>query len=93
MSGDAFRLRVAAGPEFRDLANGVVDRYIELSGGTAAERGAFAAALTEAIDGLVTGTDEAIDLVCTTRPSGFDMTVRCGSRSVVVRHPLPAGTS
>jgi hypothetical protein len=39
---------------------------------------------------LAAAPAEAIDLACTARPAGFDITVRCGNRSAVVHHPQPA---
>ena len=87
----AFTLRVPADPEFRALANDVVARYVEIAGGSDAERGAFVAALSDAIDGLAGAPGEPLELACTTRPSGFDITVRSGGREVIVHHPSPAG--
>jgi hypothetical protein len=91
MSDAVFTLHVPAAAPFRGLASDLVGRYIELSGRTDAEREAFTAALADAIDGLQGGPDDLLLLVCTTRPAGFDVSVACGTRSVVVRHPLPAG--
>jgi len=93
MSRDAFVLRVPADPAFRDLAVDVVGRYIELLGGPDAERARFDAALAEAINKLGADPDDVLDLICTTRSDGFDLTIRCGGRSTVVRHPLAAGKS
>ena len=85
-----FTLRVPADPQFRDLANEVVVRYVELAGLPNAERETVAAAVAAALEGLGAAPAEAIDLACTTRPAGFDITVRCGGRSATVHHPQPA---
>ena len=85
-----FTLRVPADPRFRGLANDVVGRYVDLAGIPETERDALTTALTGALDGLGAGPTEAIDLACTARPAGFDITVRCGARSAVVHHPQPA---
>jgi hypothetical protein len=68
----------------------VVARYVELAGLPNAERETVAAAVAAAVEGLGASPAEAIDLDCTTRPAGFDITVRCGGRSAVVHHPQPA---
>jgi hypothetical protein len=81
---------VPADSQFRGLVNDVVARYVELAGVTDAERDSVASALAEAIDGLGAAPAETVDLVCTTRPAGFDITVRCGGRSAVVHHPQTA---
>ena len=85
-----FTLRVPADPRFRGLANDVVARYVDLAGIPETDRDSLAAALAVALDGLGAGPTEAIDLACTARPAGFDITVRCGGRSAVVHHPQPA---
>ena len=85
-----FTLRVPADPRFGGLANDVVARYVEIVGIADAERAAVAKALAAALDGLGAAPAEAVDLVCTARPAGFDITVRCGGRSAVVHHPQPA---
>ena len=85
-----FSLRVPADPRFRGLANDVVGRYVELAGIPETDRDALATALAGALDGLGAAPAEAIDLACTAKPAGFEITVRCGARSAVVHHPQPA---
>ena len=85
-----FTLRVPADPPFRGLTNEVVAKYVELAGVPAAEREAVASAVATALDGLNAGPADAIQLSCTSKPAGFDITVRCGGRSAVVHHPHPA---
>jgi predicted transcriptional regulator len=85
-----FTLRVPADAQFRGLANDVVARYVELAGLPNGERETVAAAVAAALEGLAAAPAEAIDLACTARPAGFDITVRCGGRSTVVHHPQPA---
>lgn len=86
----AFSLRVPADSRFRGLAGDVVARYVEIAGLPDAERDAVVGALTAALDGLGVGPADAIDLVCTTKPAGFDITIRSGGRSAVVHHPQAA---
>jgi len=85
-----FTLRVPADPQFRGLANDVVARYVELAGLPNGERETVAAAVAAALEDLAAAPAETIDLACTARPAGFDITVRCGGRSAVVHHPQPA---
>jgi len=85
-----FTLRVPTDPRFSGLANDVVGRYVDLAGIPETERDTLATALAAAIDGLGAAPSEAIDLACTAKPAGFDITVRCGGRSAVVHHPHPA---
>jgi hypothetical protein len=87
----AFTLRVPADPRFRSLAHEVVGRYIEIVGGSDTDRDTFTRAFLDAVERLVPTSDDVLDVVCTARPSGFDVTIRCGSRETVVQHPLPAG--
>ena len=87
----AFTLRVPADSRFRALAPELVRRYVEIAGGSEAEREAITRALIEAVDGLAGSSGEALELVCMSRPAGFDLTVRCGGRETVVRHSLAAG--
>jgi hypothetical protein len=90
MSAPLFTLRVPADPAFQGLAGEVVGRYIELSGGTAAERETVTAAVTSAVDGLAGRPGEAVDVLCTPGASGLDVAVRCGGRSASLHHPRPA---
>jgi len=84
-----FTLRVPADPRFRGLANDVVGRYVDLAGIAETDRDVLAMALAAALDGLGAGPADAIDLTCTAKPAGFDITVRCGGQSAVVHHPQP----
>ena len=90
MSVPAFSLRVPADAAFRGLAGEVVGRYVELSGGSAAERDAVAAALNGAIDELAAAPGEAVELECRVGASGLEVDVRSGGRSTAVHHPRPA---
>ncbi len=86
----AFTLRVPADPRFRPLAHEVVGRYVEIVGGSEAEREAFTSALIEAVDRLADTSGDVLELTCRVRPSGFDVAITCGGRHAVVQHPLPA---
>ena len=90
MSTAVFTLQVPADPRFGGLANDVVARYVEIVGIPDAERDAVSRALTAALDGLNAEPTDAVELVCTDKAGGFDLTVRCGGRSAVVHHPQPA---
>jgi hypothetical protein len=89
MSAD-FTLKVPADPQFHGLANDVVGRYVELVGVPEGEREAIAAAVSSALEGLGAAPSESVDLTCTAKAAGFDITVRCGARTAVVHHPQPA---
>ena len=86
----AFTLRVPADPRFRSLAHEVVGRYVEIAGGSEADRDAFIRAIIEAVERLDGAASDVLDLVCHARPSAFEVTIRCGGREAVVHHPLPA---
>jgi hypothetical protein len=88
MSSPAFTLHVPSQPPFRSLACDVVSRYIDLGGGTEAERSAFAATLATAIDALVGDSNADLELSCVAGSSGFEIRLRSGSQSSVVHHPL-----
>ena len=82
-----FTLRVPADPRFHGLPGEVVARYVEIAGIPDADREAVSSALAAALDGLAGAPAEAVDLVCTMKAGGFDITVRSGGRSAVVHHP------
>jgi hypothetical protein len=87
----AFTLRVPADPRFRSLAPEVVGRYVEIAGGSEADRDAFTRAVDDAVERLAAAPADALDLVCNATPSAFEVTIRCSGREAVVQHPLPAG--
>jgi hypothetical protein len=90
MSSPAFLLRVPAALPFRALASDLVGRYVELRGGSDSDRAAFVEIFQQALDRVADGADADVEVSCIARPSGFDVALRCGGRSEVVRHPLSA---
>jgi hypothetical protein len=72
------------------MAQEVVGRYVELSGGSAAEREAAVRAVTAALDDIAGAPGEPLEIAGAPHPSGVDVTLQCGRRALVVHHPLPA---
>lgn len=87
----AFTLQVPADPRFRRLASEMVGRYVEIVGGSEAERTAFTRALADAVDGLVRDASESVELACVAHTPDLEVTVRCAGREAVVRHSVAAG--
>jgi hypothetical protein len=92
MASPEFTLRVPARAPFLTLACDVVGRFIDLRGGSEADRAAVASALLDAMETLVAGRDADIDLSCTAGPSGLAITLQSGGGSTVVRHSSGAVT-
>ena len=90
MSAPVFTLTVPADPSFRSIACEVVGRYVDLVGGSEPERAAFESAFVKAVDDLVGSGDVDVELSCLAQPPGFEIRLRCGGRSAVVSHPVPA---
>lgn len=90
---DPVNLIVPADERFRGLAPEVGGRYVVASGGSEADATALAGALTEAIGALTAGPladDAGLELDFRSPGSAVEITVRCGGKSSVVTHPLPA---
>ena len=89
---DAFTLRVPADARFRALGPEVASRYIELLGGSEADRQTLAAAVAGALTDLAAAapTGAACDVAFAASGAGVEVTVRCGARSSVVRQALTA---
>ncbi len=90
---DPVNLIVPADERFRGLAPEVGGRYVVAAGGSEADATALAGALTEAIGALVAeplAADAGLELHFRSPGSAVEITVRCGSESSVVTHPLPA---
>jgi len=90
---DPVSLIVPADERFRGLAPEVGGRYVVAAGGSEADASALVGALTEAIGVLTNGTvapDAGLELDFRSPGSAVEITVRCGDKSSVVTHPLPA---
>lgn len=89
-----FTLTVPAEAKYRPLVPEVARKYVELSGGSPADAQALAAAVGEAVDGLVNGAGSGASVALEFRlaAAGLEITVRCDGRSAVVKHPLPTRT-
>jgi hypothetical protein len=87
-----FTLTVPVDARYRTLAPEVAGRYVEMMGGSAADGQAMAAALTAELDKVADDADEGAGVRLSFHPGvgGVQVTVRCGSHSSVVTHPLPA---
>jgi hypothetical protein len=89
---DAFTLRVPADARFRTLAPEVASRYVEIVGGSEADRQTLAAALAGALTDLAASAPAgaSCDFAVSASGTGVEVTVRCGTRSSVVRQALTA---
>ena len=90
---DPVNLIVPADERFRNLAPEVGGRYVVAAGGSEADASALVGVLTDAIDALTAGAladDAGLELDFRSPGSAVEITVRCGGKSSVVTHPLPA---
>jgi len=89
---DAFTLRVPADARFRTLGPEVASRYVEIVGGSEADRQTLAAAVAGALTDLTASAPvgASCDVAVTASGAGVEVTVRCGARSSVVRQALTA---
>lgn len=86
-------LEAPADPRYASLVPEIASRFIELMGGPKDDGAALAAALVDAIGKLAPGPNDAVELTFDARGAGLEVTLRSGGKTVVVRHPLPAGRS
>ncbi len=88
-----FALQVPADERYRVLAPEVAGKYVELSGGSAADVRTFAEDLTAALRQIAAGAshDAVVDLSFSSRGGHVEAAIHCGSRSTVVKLALPAG--
>ena len=89
---EAFKLRVPAEARFRSLGAELASRYVELLGGSEADRQTLSAAVAGALTDLASGAPAgaACDVACAAAGAGVEVTVRCGTRSSTVRQALTA---
>jgi len=87
-----FSLSVPLDSNYRGIAPEVAGKYVELLGGGPNDAEGLAAAVAGALDGLATGGKPGshADLKFRRDPDGIHIEVRCGDRSSVVKHLLPA---
>jgi hypothetical protein len=85
-----FVLQVPADERYRGLAPEVAGKYVELSGGSAADGQVLADELTSAMRKMATAKEGVIDLSFTAKNGHVEVTLASGGRSIVVRVALPA---
>jgi hypothetical protein len=88
---ETLTLTVPADARYRVLGPEVAGKFAELVGGTPADGKALADAVSAALADVVDGSEDGsrVDLTFQTETGGVDVTIRCASRSSVVKHPLP----
>ena len=86
----AFTLEVPADAQFSVLASEVAGRYIEIVGGTAADRAACEARLSAIVGELGAAPGSSIEIRFAPGPQGLEITAASSGTSRVVTHPLPA---
>lgn len=89
---DALTLTVPADPRYRILGPEVAGKYVELVGGTAADGQALAGAVSTALAEIADQSEPGahVDLTLRGQSASIEVTLCCGSRTLVVTHPLPA---
>jgi len=92
---DAVTLLVPLEEAYRALGPEMAKKYLELSGGSAKDGDALAAALSAALADVAGGAPPEADvaLAFEHEATGIDVHVTCGSRTTVVSQPLPARKS
>ena len=89
---ESLLLTVPADPRYRVLGPEVAGKYVELVGGSEADGQALAGAVSNALAEIADQSEPGshLDLTFRGQPGGIEVTVCCGSRTLVVTHPLPA---
>jgi len=91
---DPFTLQVPADSRYRVIGPEVAARYVEVLGGTAADRQAVATLVTDTLAALLAEDDPShrgavvCDLAFTPGADGLVIAVTCGTRSRLVQYPL-----
>ena len=91
---DPFTLQVPADSRYRVIGPEVAARYVEVLGGTAADRQAVATLVTDALAALLaeghsSPRDTAVcDLAFRAGADGVEIAVTCGAESRLVQYPL-----
>ena len=86
------KVSVPIEPRYRALATELAGKFVELIGGSATDARALSDALSSAIDGMAPAAPAGthVDLIFHAGGGGVEVTVHCGTRSTVVKQPLPA---
>ena len=92
---DSFTLSIPADPRYRGLATEVAGKFAELAGGSAADGTGLADALENALAQVIDGAGPGAHVDVAFRPTtaAIDVHLRCGPRTAVIRHLLPARKS
>jgi hypothetical protein len=92
---DSVTLLVPVDATYRVLAPDVARKFLEIAGGPAGDADALAeslaAALTRLTEGAAAGAGVSLDMGVDA--GSVEIRLRCGDRSAVVTHPLPARKS
>ena len=88
----SFVLHVPVDPRFRVLAPEIAGKYVDVLGGSDADRQALTAAVTDALAALSrdASPDGTIDLAFTSDAASIEIACRHAGQSSVVRHALTA---
>lgn len=88
----SFALHVPVDPRYRVLGPEVAGRYVDVLGGSAPDRQALSAAVTDALADIARGApaDGQIAMQFRTGAAGIEIECRCHGRASVVRHALAA---
>ena len=88
----SFALHVPVDPQYRVLGPEIAGRYVDVLGGSDADKQALSAAVTEAMASVSRGAskDGQIGLKFSTDAAGIEVECNCAGRSSVVRHALAA---
>jgi hypothetical protein len=92
---DSISLVLPADAQYLALAPQVAAKYTELAGGTEAEGGLIAGALSATLAEIAAGAsrDAVVALTLRAGNGGVEIGVRCGDRTSLVRQPLPVRKS
>jgi hypothetical protein len=92
---DVVTLLVPLEEAYRALGPEMAKKYLELSGGSAKDADALAAALNAALAEVAGGAPPNADVAIEFEheAGGIDVHVKCGGRTTVVSQPLPARKS
>lgn len=87
---DAFTLEVPADARFSEIAPAVAGRYVEIIGGTEADRDACETRVAAVVRELDPDPGASIEIRFTPGPQGLEISAVSAGKSRVVTHPLPA---
>ena len=92
---ESVTLLVPVEASYRVLAPEVAHKYLEVAGGSSSDADALSLSLTTALATLTEGAsaDAGVTLDMTVAAGAVEIRIRCGDRSAVVTHPLPARKS